>query len=103
MPSRAEPWGLALNEAMCAGCAVIVSNEVIAGDDLVIHGSNGLIYEAGNILSLTDALYQLLCYEKLINEIGKKSLEIISKWSFGEDIKGIRRALGKAAKNLHEV
>ena len=41
LPSEYESWGLAVNEAMCAGLPVVVSREVGCVADLVRDGING--------------------------------------------------------------
>jgi glycosyltransferase involved in cell wall biosynthesis len=41
LPSRHEPWGLIVNEAMASGCPVIVSSDVGSHADLVIQGETG--------------------------------------------------------------
>lgn len=43
LPSRREPWGLVVNEAMQCGTPCIVSPFVGAADDLVLNGNNGLV------------------------------------------------------------
>ena len=49
LPSRHEPWGLIVNEAMAAGCAVIASSDVGAAPDLIIDGVNGFVYPVGHV------------------------------------------------------
>ena len=46
LPSRHEPWGLIVNEAMAAGCAVIVSSDVGGHVDLVVDGVEGFVYQS---------------------------------------------------------
>ena len=52
LPSEHEPWGLAVNEAMCAGLPVVVSREVGCALDLVQDGVNGYTPAAGDIEGL---------------------------------------------------
>ena len=48
-----EGWGAVLNEAMSCGCAVIASHAAGSTPFLVKDGTNGLIYESGNVDQLT--------------------------------------------------
>jgi len=48
LPSRTETWGNVVDEALCFGLPVIVSNQVGAGVDLVAHGETGLISPVGD-------------------------------------------------------
>ena len=60
LPSVFEPWGLVINEAMNAGRAVVVSDQVGCGPDLVRSGENGYVFPAGDIAGLRQALVNLL-------------------------------------------
>ncbi|MGV2989287.1 glycosyltransferase family 4 protein [Vibrio sp. E150_011] len=44
LPSRDEPWGLVVNEAIAFGTPVIVSDDCGSASTLVNHGINGFIY-----------------------------------------------------------
>lgn len=52
----AETWGLAVNEAMCMGRPVIASDHVGCARDLVNQGETGIVFAAGNVEALRDAL-----------------------------------------------
>jgi glycosyltransferase involved in cell wall biosynthesis len=91
LPSRFEAWGLAINEVMNAGKAVIVSDVVGCGVDLVVDKDNGRIFPMGDIKALKESLVWGLANSQMA---GKKSLERIQSWSFREDIIGIKSALG---------
>ena len=54
LPSIDEPWGLAINEAMCAGLPIVASSEIGCVPDLVRDGGNGLLFPAGNIAALAE-------------------------------------------------
>ena len=93
LPSDFEPWGLVVNEAMCFGLPVIVSNKVGAGGDLVKNGENGFIYKAGNVIMLTSYLKDLLQDETKRIKFGQSSKGLIQEWSYKEDISGILCAI----------
>jgi glycosyltransferase involved in cell wall biosynthesis len=82
LPAENEPWGLIVNEVMCAGLPVIVASEVGCVPDLVHDGSNGLLTQAGNVASLATALRRLLTDDQERVAMGRKGLEIIRDWSY---------------------
>lgn len=94
MPSLVEPWGLVVNEAMNAGKAVVVSDRVGCAPDLVRDGINGLIFRAGDVADLARALRQALADRARLRAMGERSVEIIERWSFEQDVQGLRAALG---------
>lgn len=59
LPSRREPWGLVVNEALAAGLPVIVSNRCGCASDLVAHGSNGFLFDVDHEEELTDFLCRI--------------------------------------------
>jgi glycosyltransferase involved in cell wall biosynthesis len=93
LPSVHEPWGLVVNEVMNAGRAVIVSDQVGCGPDLVRPGENGFIVQAGDIASLAAAIQEILENQEKCRLMGRRSLDIIEKWSFEEDIQGLKKAV----------
>jgi len=106
LPSENEPWGLAVNEAMCAGLPVVVSREVGCVPDLVREGVNGYTPEAGDIEALTHALRRLIEDESLRQRQGQASLALILQWGHRQSLEGIRSAVaglqhrGYEAKSL---
>ena len=56
MPSRLEPWGLVVNEAMAAGVPVIATTCSGATTDLVVEGETGHAFEAGDVKRLAELL-----------------------------------------------
>jgi glycosyltransferase involved in cell wall biosynthesis len=93
LPSENEPWGLAVNEAMCAGLPIIASSEIGCVPDLVHDGCNGRTFPAGNIGGLTDALRPLLADPELRRRMGEASRNFIARWSYAECRAGLRTAL----------
>lgn len=59
-PEFAEPWSLAVNEAMGCGATVVASDAVGAVQDgLVSDGETGLVFRNGDVVALADALERL--------------------------------------------
>lgn len=97
LPSVHEPWGLVVNEAMNAGRAVIVSDQVGCEPDLVIEGENGSVFPAGNVAALADALERILADPATCRAMGEQSLKRIESFSFENNVQGLVRAFAMAS------
>jgi len=93
LPSEWEPWGLAVNEAMNAGKAVIVSNHVGARADLVEDGDNGFVVPVGDVALLAERLQMLCERPETTLAMGRRSRERIAAWNFDADLRGLTQAL----------
>ncbi len=93
LPSRHEPWGLIVNEAMAAGCPVIVSSEVGAAADLVSDGVEGFVFPPGNLGALTTALARCFDGSTCLRCMGQRAAGRMAAWDFEADIRGLRAAL----------
>ena len=93
LPSVDEPWGLAVNEAMCAGLPIVLSEEVGCARDLVKHGVNGFTFRGGDVVGLAEALRPLIKSEEVRLAMGAKSRNLISSWSFSQCRDGLREAI----------
>jgi glycosyltransferase involved in cell wall biosynthesis len=92
LPSINETWGLVINEAMNASCAIITTNQVGSAFDLVENGKNGFVIKPNKINELSDALRK--CMEgQLYKKMGINSLEKIKKWGIKENVKGLTKSL----------
>ena len=98
LPSEHEPWGLVVNEAMCFGLPVIVSNMIGSGGDLIKEGENGYIFQACKIFDLEQKIRLLLSNTVNGSRLRDTSRKIISKWSYKEGVSGILSCL-KSIKN----
>ena len=82
LPSYRESWGIVVNEAMCFGLPIVVSDQVGAGDDLVLPGYNGYHFPEGDTEALTDRLQELLDLPRDLRvAMGTRSLDLIRKWT----------------------
>ena len=93
LPSQHEPWGLIVNEAMNAGRAVIVSDEVGANFDLVTDGVEGCVFPAGDVEALTAVLERVLATPGLAEEMGRRARERVERWGFEQDVEGLQQAI----------
>lgn len=85
LPSQGpgETWGLAVNEAMACGKAVIVSDKCGCSADLVKPGMNGYSFGSGNRDELLSILQGAMLEGKDgLRRMGDASREIIDEWTF---------------------
>jgi glycosyltransferase involved in cell wall biosynthesis len=97
LPSRHEPWGLVVNEAMASGTPVILSNEVGCHPDLLTDGIEGYLLPAGNLPALTEALHKILEDSERAARMGQNALARIRPWSIEADIRSLRQAIFSVA------
>jgi glycosyltransferase involved in cell wall biosynthesis len=89
LPSKCEPWGLAVNEAMACGTAIIVSDQVGCAKDL-LDDKCGKIFPCGDTKALADTLVHCLEHSE---KMGLAASATIRKWGFAEDIVGLKEAI----------
>lgn len=93
LPAVHERWGLVVNEAMNAGCAVVVSDQVGCAPDLVRDGETGLVFAAGDVAALTQVLGDALADPERCRAMGQRGRARIADWDFTADIAGLKAAL----------
>jgi glycosyltransferase involved in cell wall biosynthesis len=93
LPSEDEPWGLAVNEAMCGGLAIVVADGIGCVPDLLKRGGNGFCFPAGNIDALASSLERLIVDKELRTRCSAESRRIIERWSYVECLNGLTAAL----------
>lgn len=89
LPSEREPWGLAVNEAMACGTAVVVSDQVGAAFDLVDENV-GSVFPANDVAALSDALQRVLVQSA---QRGEAAYQRIGTWDFRADLDGLGKAV----------
>jgi glycosyltransferase involved in cell wall biosynthesis len=99
LPSIHEPWGLVVNEAMNAGKAIVVSDEVGCQPDLVENGDNGLVFRARNVDALAGTLASVLADPAVYRKMGERSLQRIQAFSFEANVKGLMQAFAAASEH----
>ena len=89
LPAEREPWGLAINEAMASGTAVVASDQCGAAYDLITP-ETGRMTEAGNMAALAGAISEILARS---HEMGAAAQAHVQLWDFEADVRGILSAL----------
>ncbi len=92
LPSEHETWGLVVNEALAAGRAVVVSDRVGCGPDLVRDGENGFVFPLGDVAALADRLRRTLA-EGAPARMGLAGRARIEGWGLQQDVDGLLAAL----------
>ena len=96
LPSRGpgETWGLALNEAMASGRAVIAASRAGGTRDLVTPGVNGWVFESGDLAELTKVVADALsCDPARLQSLGAAARNVSERWSIGAAAEGIERSV----------
>ncbi len=105
LPSRGpgETWGLALNEAMASGRAVISSDKVGGARDLVSSGVNGWMFEAGSREQLTATLRRALaCGPETLRTMGEAARRTSAEWSIAAAAAGIERTVATYCGRMNQ-
>lgn len=84
LPTRDDPWGLVVNEAMANALPVITTTRCIAGLEMVENGVNGFLYEPEDV----DELKKLLCEVSSglldLEKMADESLQTARKYTIEE-------------------
>lgn len=77
-----EGLGLVVVEAICNG-AILIASDLPAFSDVVKHGETGLLFTAGSIISLVEAIEYAMCNEaRLQNIISRNRSQIADVYSW---------------------
>lgn len=83
LPSKSEPWGLVVNEAMVCGMPVIVSETCGCAADLVRNGVNGFTFDHAQQADLEKHLTYFIQNPHRIAGMGQESLKLIAPFASG--------------------
>lgn len=83
LPSKSEPWGLVVNEAMVCGMPVIVSDTCGCAGDLVCNGANGFAFDHKQQADLEKHLTWFIQNPDRIAGMGQESLKLIAPFASG--------------------
>jgi glycosyltransferase involved in cell wall biosynthesis len=95
-PSLFDGYGMVVSEAMSQGTPVIASNRC-AGPDLINHGENGWLVEAGDPVAIQNTIEELLARPEQVVACGKAARETarLRPWEvYGLELaEAVKRAL----------
>lgn len=96
-PSRIEPWGLVVNEALASGLPVLVSDRCGCAVDLVHQGVNGYTFPPNDLGQLTKLLVEMTGGSRDLAAMGRASLEVAARYAPRVFATGLQAALTAAA------
>jgi glycosyltransferase involved in cell wall biosynthesis len=103
LPSVYEPFAVVVNEAMCCGCPVIVSDQVGAARDLVAPVSPQFVFPAGDIQALANVLRNAFADGQQLREVGRRGFAHVETHSPQRIIAATVEAVRKAVEAVrHE-
>ena len=98
-----DPSPKAMNEAMNFRLPIIVSDTVGTAQDLIKDDNNGFIVGVGDIDTISSKIDFFNKNRDELTRMGQNSFDIVEKWNFIEDVKGIGQAIGHVTgKKINE-
>ena len=82
LPSRSEALSNSLLEAMACGCCPVASR-VGGNPELIRHGENGMLFEAGNVEQLSNILETLVELRVLREQLAARARCTAEQFSIG--------------------
>lgn len=81
LPSRSEPWGLVVNEALSYGCPVVVSHVCGCVPELVIDGVTGFSYRNDEPEQLANCMLKLTAEFNDVAAVADRCMNLIANFS----------------------
>ena len=88
-----ETWGLAVNEAMACGRAVLVSDKAGCTVDLVQEGVNGYNFRPNDINDLKHKINKMISDKDTLATMGTASARLIEGWNFDTIVAAVKKVL----------
>lgn len=87
LPTRADVWGLVINEAMACGLPVITTDKCIAGLELIKNDINGFIVSVNDTNMLSVKINEMFKDDILLEKMGQSSLVQIQEYTIENMVK----------------
>jgi glycosyltransferase involved in cell wall biosynthesis len=87
-PSKYDPWGLVINEAMAFGLPVVSTTMTNAANEMVIHGYNGYLHDFSDFKGMLSSTNYLLYNKYKMNSFSEASIEIIKNYTIESMVQG---------------
>lgn len=96
-PSRTDPYGAAVVEAMAAGLVVLGSDATGAVLDRIRHGENGFIHRSGDVDQLAEQIGDLFLHPEILQDVGCRARLTAEQWPVGRGVQTIKSILAETA------
>lgn len=93
LPSRYEPWGLVVNEAMAAGLPVVAHRQVGAAIDLMEDSVHGWLLEELTTDALLESFRQAAADREHLHMMGAMARARVQAWSISATVDGMIAAI----------
>jgi len=100
LPSTYEPFAVVVNEAMCCGCPVMVSDRVGAGKDLVVPVAPDFVFPAGNVEALAEKLSGALRKPQRLQQLKPAVVAHIKTWSPERNVDAMVEAIEAGVRRV---
>lgn len=95
-PTREDIWGLVINEAMACGLPVVSTERCGAALELIKNGENGYIIPVNDVAEMKDKIEKILSEPIDSSKMGKRSLEIVEKYTIEKMTKRHQEVLSES-------
>lgn len=100
LPSEYEPFAVVVNEAMCCGCPVMVSDRVGAARDLVAPVRAEFVFRTGDVAALASALEIAFADRQKLRETAERGWDQVERHSPEKTVTGTALAVRKAVQHV---